>query len=65
MHEHEEFLWTGLRTRLERMGRVRPRTIRFEAAGQLPDGRHPQVSFQPVRPALRQHIQAIQPIRAR
>lgn len=52
MHEHEEFLWTGLRTRLEGMGRARPRMIRLEADGQSPD-RHPEGFFHPVRPALR------------
>jgi len=65
MHEHDEFLWSGLRTRLERMGRVRPRTIRQEAVGQLPERRHPQVFFQPVKPVLRRHIQSAQPVRAR
>ena len=63
MHEHEEFLWTGLRTRLEGVGKVRPQTIRLEAVGQLPDRRHPEVFFQPIRPALRNHIQAAQPAR--
>jgi hypothetical protein len=58
MHEHEEFLWTGLRARVERTGRVRPRTIRLDAVGQLPDRVHPQVFFHPVRPVLRREIQA-------
>jgi hypothetical protein len=65
MHEHDEFLWSGLRTRLEGMGRVRPRTIRLDVVGQLPDRRHPEVFFHPVKPALRHHIQAAQPVRAR
>ena len=65
MHDHEEFLWTGLRTRLEGTGRVRPRTIRLEAFGQLPERTHAQVFFHPVKPVLRQHIQAAQPVRVR
>jgi hypothetical protein len=65
MHEHDEFLWSGLRTRLERMGRVRPRTIRQEAVGQPSERRHPQVFFHPVKPVLRHHIQSAQPVRAR
>jgi hypothetical protein len=65
MHEHDEFLWTGLRTRLEGMGRARPRMIRLEADGQSPDRRHPEVFFHPVRPALRHYIQAAQPVRTR
>lgn len=63
MHEHDEFLWSGLRTRLERMGRVRPRTIRLDAVGQLPERQHPQVFFHPVNPVLRPHIQSAQPVR--
>ena len=63
MHEHEEFLWTGLRARLEGAGRVRPRTIRLEAVGQLSERRHPEVFFPPFRPALRNHIQAARPAR--
>jgi hypothetical protein len=65
MHEHDEFLWNGLRTRLEGIGRVRPRTIRLDAVGQVPDRRHPEVFFHPVKPVLRHHIQAAQPVRAR
>ena len=65
MHEHDEFLWTGLRTRLEETGRVRPRTMRLEAAGQSADRRHPKVFFHAVRPALRHDILAAQPVRGR
>jgi hypothetical protein len=65
LHEHDEFLLGGLRTRLEGMGRVRPRTIRLDAVGQLPDRRHPEVFFHPVKPALRHHIQAAQPAHTR
>ena len=63
MDAHDEFLWGGLRTRLEGTGLVRPRTIRLEAYGQLPEKRHPQVFFHPVRPALRQHLETAQPTR--
>jgi hypothetical protein len=49
----DEFLWGGLRTRLERMGRVRPRTIGQAAVGQQPEPVHAQVRFRPVQPALR------------
>ena len=65
MYDHEEFLWTGLRGRLERMGKVRPRTIRPDAVGQLPERTHPQVFFHAARPALREQIRAAQPARAR
>jgi len=64
MHDKDEFLWAGLRTRLEGTGRVRPRTIRLEAVGQLPERTHPQVFFHPVPSALRRQIQAAQPTRA-
>jgi hypothetical protein len=60
-----EFLWGGLRTRLERMGRVRPRTIRLEAAGQPPDQRHAQVRVRPAQPLLRPRVAAVQPARGR
>jgi hypothetical protein len=58
MDTNDEFLWGGLRTRLERTGQTRPRTIRLEAVGQVPDRVHPQVFFHPVRPALGQHLRA-------
>jgi hypothetical protein len=58
MHE-DEFLWSGLRARLERTGRVRPRTIRLEAVGQLPERVHPQVRFRPLQPALRPRASAL------
>jgi hypothetical protein len=57
MHASDDFLWGGLRTRLERTGRVRPRTIPLDVHGQVPDKVHPQVFFHPVRPVLQQHIQ--------
>jgi hypothetical protein len=59
MHASDDFLWGGLRTRLETTGKARPRTIRLEAYGQAPDRVHPQVFFHPVRPALNQHIQTV------
>jgi hypothetical protein len=61
MHDHDEFLWQGLRKRLERTGKVRPRTIRQEAVGQRPDWVHPQVRFRPLRPALRPKLQQLRP----
>lgn len=65
MHMSEDFLWGGLRTRLERMGRVRPRTIRLEASGQRPEIVHRQVRFRPATPALRPRFQALQPVHDR
>jgi hypothetical protein len=59
----DKFLWGGLRTRLERMGRVRPRTIRLEAVGQRPERRHAQVRFRPTQPALRPRVAALAPAR--
>jgi hypothetical protein len=61
----DEFLWGGLRTRLERMGRVRPRTIRLEAVGQRSERNHSQVRFRPAQPLLRPRVQALQPARER
>jgi hypothetical protein len=52
MYGSDEFLWGGLRTRLERMGRVRPRTIRLAAVGQRPEIVHRQLRLRPVQPAL-------------
>lgn len=65
MHSSEEFLWGGLRTRLERTGRVRPRTIRLEAFGQRPEFVHAQVRFRPVAPALRPRFETLQTARGR
>ncbi|HXV34458.1 MAG TPA: hypothetical protein VD769_10655, partial [Gaiellaceae bacterium] len=59
----DEFLWGGLRTRLERMGRVRPRTIRQAAVGQRPEWVHAQVRFRPVQPVLRPRAAALAPAR--
>ena len=63
MYEHDEFLWGGLRPRLERIGRVRPRTIRQEAVGQRPEWVHAQVRFRPVQPLLRPKMQAVGSVR--
>ncbi len=51
MHHQEEFLWAGLRGRLERTGKVRPRTIRRETVGWQPE-RRPEVSSHSAQPAL-------------
>ena len=63
MHDHEEFLWNGLRARLERMGKVRPHTIRTEAVSQLPAPRLRRVSSNSAKAAGR-HA-AAQPVRMR
>jgi hypothetical protein len=66
MHDHEEFLWTGLRARLERMGKVRPQTIRTEAVGQRPKRRHQEVPSNSAKAALRHELRAAaQPARVR
>lgn len=62
MYEHDEFLWRGPRGRMERTGRVRPRTIRLEAYGQLPERVHPQVFFHPVPAALRPRLARLAPL---
>ena len=59
----DEFMWGGLRTRLERMGRVRPRTITLEAIAQRPEQRHAQVRFRPAQPLLRPRVDALQSVR--
>jgi hypothetical protein len=59
MHASDDFLWGGLRQRLENTGRVRPRTIRLDVHGQVADKVHSQVYFHQVRPALNQHIQSV------
>lgn len=61
----DEFLWGGLGTRLERMGRVRPRTIRLEPTGQRYEQSHAQVRFRPAQPLLRPRVQALQPAQER
>jgi hypothetical protein len=64
-HMNESFLWGGLRTRLERTGRVRPRTIRQEALGQRPELVHRQVHFRPATPVLRTRFETLQTARGR
>jgi hypothetical protein len=59
METDDQFLWGGLRTRLERTGKVRPRTIRPEAVGQTRDRVLPQVFFKPAQPALGKHLRAV------
>jgi hypothetical protein len=58
MHDHEEFLWTGLRGRLERTGKVRPRTIRRETVGWRPERRRPEVSSNLAKAVRGHEIQA-------
>jgi hypothetical protein len=58
METDDQFLWGGLRTRLERTGKVRPQTIRLEAVGRARDRVLPQVFFKPAQPALGQHLRA-------
>lgn len=41
MQDHEEFLWTGLRARLERNGTLRPHTTGSAAIGPRPKRRRP------------------------
>jgi hypothetical protein len=60
MYGHDEFLWGGLRARMERMGRVRPRTIQPEGVGQRPERRQAQVSFRPAQQDLRRRVAAMQ-----
>ena len=52
MYETEEFLWGGLRNRLERIGRVRPRTVGSEDGVQRQAPVRPQTRVSPVRPAM-------------
>jgi hypothetical protein len=65
MHAYDEFLWGGLRTRLERTGRLRPRTSSTEAVEQRPERRHAQVSFGSSKARLRPRVAAMQPARGR
>lgn len=68
MRTREDFLWGGLRARLERSGKVRPRTLHQDVVGQRPEPVHRQVRFRPVRPALRPRLaqlQAVQGARGR
>jgi hypothetical protein len=58
MASGEEFLFGGLRARLERRAAIRPRTIPQAAVGQRPDWIHAQVHFSRVKPALRPRVVA-------
>ena len=59
MYETEEFLWGGLRNRLERIGRVRPRTVGLEDGVQRQAPVRPQTSVSPVRPATGTRVQTV------
>ena len=59
MYETEEFLWGGLRHRLERIARVRPRTVGSEDGVQRPAPVRPQTRVSPVRPALGTRMQTV------
>lgn len=59
MYETEEFLWGGLRNRLERIGRVRPRTVGLEDGVQRPAPVRPQTRVSPVRPAIGTRMQTV------
>ena len=63
MASSEEFLFGGLRARLERRGSIRPRTIPQAVVGQMPDWVHAQVHFdRQVRPALRPRVARARPL---
>jgi hypothetical protein len=57
MASGEEFLFGGLRARLERRAAIRPRTIPQAVVGQRPEWVHAQVHFERrVKPALRPRL---------
>jgi hypothetical protein len=56
MASGEEFLFGGLRARLERRASIRPRTIPQVVVGQRPDWIHAQVHFSRVKPVLRPRV---------
>jgi hypothetical protein len=57
MASGEEFLFGGLRARLERRAAIRPRTIPQAVVGQRPEWVHAQVRFTGrVKPALRPRL---------
>jgi hypothetical protein len=59
----EEFLFGGLRVRLERRAAIRPRTIPQVVAGQRPEWVHAQVHFNRApRPALRPRVVRTHPV---
>jgi hypothetical protein len=51
-----EFLYGGLRARLERRASIRPRTIPQAVVGRPPEWIHAQVRFSRVKPALRPRV---------
>lgn len=59
MYGNDEFLWGGLRTRLERMGRVRPRTIRLAAVGQRREVVQRQLRLGHLEPALGARLRGV------
>lgn len=63
MRTGEGFLWGGLRVRLERSGKIRPRTLRQDVVGQRPEPVHRQVRFRPLRPAMRPRLAQLQAVR--
>jgi hypothetical protein len=63
MASSDQFLFGGLRARLERSAAIRPRTIPQAAVGQRPDWVHAQVHFNRTpRPALRSRVVRTQPV---
>jgi hypothetical protein len=63
MASGEEFLFAGLRARLERRGAVRPRTIPQAVVGQRPERVHAQVRFnRRTTPALRPRVVRARPL---
>ena len=56
MDTNDDFLWVGLRARVERMGRVRPRTIELDAVGQRHERTHLHVHFSLEQPAVHERI---------
>jgi hypothetical protein len=63
MASSEEFLFGGLRPRLERRAAIRPRTIPQVVVGQRPEWVHAQVHFNRAPgPALRRRVVRAHPL---
>jgi hypothetical protein len=63
MASGEEFLFGGLRARLERRASIRPRTIPQAVVGERPDWIHAQVHFnRRPKPALRPRVVRTRPL---
>jgi hypothetical protein len=63
MASGEEFLFGGLRARLERSAAIRPRTIPQAVVGQRPAWVHAQVSFsRGSKPVLRPRVVGTRPL---